>query len=92
MVNLNKIKEIAPLIGGTYLLTMSNGSQVEVSRRQAKRLLDLLKRIGEIRGFYFRHEFSRVVPQHLPELGEIMGKIQIREQIRRLTGLWIMEV
>lgn len=43
MVNLNKIKEIAPLIGGTYLLTMSNGSQVEVSRRQAKRLLDLLK-------------------------------------------------
>jgi DNA-binding LytR/AlgR family response regulator len=43
LVNLDRIKEIAPLIGGAYMLTMSNGSQVEVSRRQSKRLLEVLK-------------------------------------------------
>ena len=43
MVNLNKVKEIAPLTGGSYLLTMVNGSRVEASRRQSKRLLEILK-------------------------------------------------
>jgi DNA-binding LytR/AlgR family response regulator len=44
IVSLDKIKEIAPLAGGNYLLRMANGSQVEVSRRQSRRLLELLGR------------------------------------------------
>ena len=43
MVNLNKVREVAPLAGGSYQLTMSNGHAVEVSRRLAKRLLEALK-------------------------------------------------
>jgi DNA-binding LytR/AlgR family response regulator len=42
IVSLDKIKEIAPLAGGNYLLRMANGSQVEVSRRQSRRLLERL--------------------------------------------------
>jgi DNA-binding LytR/AlgR family response regulator len=43
LVNLNRIKELSPLIGGSYMLTMSNSQQVEVSRRQASKLLEILK-------------------------------------------------
>lgn len=43
IVNLNKVREMAPLIGGAYVLTMSNGHRVEVSRRHASKLLDILK-------------------------------------------------
>ncbi len=43
VVNLNKIKELAPLMGGHYLLTMADGSKVEVSRRRSGQLLEILK-------------------------------------------------
>jgi DNA-binding LytR/AlgR family response regulator len=39
MVNLNKIREIVPAIGGASQLTLSNVGQVKVSRRQSIRLL-----------------------------------------------------
>jgi two-component system LytT family response regulator len=43
VVNLDKVREIAPLPGGNYVLTMAGGRRVDVSRRQSRRLLDALK-------------------------------------------------
>ena len=43
IVNLDKVREIAPMPGGNYVLTLVNGGRVDVSRRQSQRLLDALK-------------------------------------------------
>ncbi|MGI8783223.1 MAG: LytR/AlgR family response regulator transcription factor [Acidobacteriota bacterium] len=44
IVNLNQVREISPLFQGSYQLTLRNGAELEVSRRQAA---ELFKRMGK---------------------------------------------
>ena len=41
LVNLKKIKEIAPLVGGVHELGMTNDRKVEMSRQQARKLREI---------------------------------------------------
>jgi DNA-binding LytR/AlgR family response regulator len=45
LVRVSAIQKVSPMPGGTYLITMSNGQQLSVSRLRAKALRDQLLRL-----------------------------------------------